>query len=146
MGVEVRVGMGGLMVVPTVFFLSRCAERDKDGRVGRDKGVKGWEVIGDEEGGRVIDAGARHPMPEYFSLALSLTFDLQCSHLSSRLENLSSLDQRSQKDAETTKGVHSPNFITDMDITTKIWFMPQVFRAKVADRVLQCPILYIAAP
>ena len=130
--------MGGLMVVPTVFLLSRYDERDK--------GVKGWKVIGDEEGGRVIDAGARHPMPEYFSLALSLTFDLQCSHLSSRPENLSSLDQRSQKDAETIKVVHSPNFITDMNIATKIWFMPQVFRAKVADRVLQCPVLYITAP
>ena len=92
------------MVVPTVFLLSRCAERDKDGRVGWDKGVKGWKVIGDEEGGKVIDAGARHPMPECFFIALSLTFDLQCSHLSSRLENLSSLDQRSQKDGRDDQG------------------------------------------
>ena len=41
---------------------------------------------------------------------------------------------RSQRYVETTKGMTSPNIITDMNITTKIWFVPQVFRTDVTDR------------
>ena len=52
----------------------------------------------------------------------------------------------SQRYVETTKGMTSPNFITDMNITTKIWFVPQVYRTDVTDRAMQCTFSHIVAP
>ena len=51
-----------------------------------------------------------------------------------------------KRDVETTKGVISPNFITDINIPTKKWFVPQVFGVGVADHALQFILLHIAAP
>ena len=66
--------------------------------------------------------------------------------MASSLVNLSPLNRGSQRHVEMTKGVSLPNFITDMSITTKKWFVLQVFRTNVSDSAPQSTTVHIAAP
>ena len=91
----------------------------------------------------------RSAPPSAQELSLGLEFFLPSLVLPHRFEagkpDIAGL-KKSKGDAETTKGMHSPNFIIVMNITTNEWFMRQVARAEVADRALQITILHITAP
>ena len=79
-------------------------------------------------------------------MALSFSFCLLCSPKASSMENLMSLDKKSQREGETTTEGDSPDIIVYVNTTTEEQFVPHVLCAEVADSMLQLALLYIATP